>query len=198
MITQEYLNKEIDLAKRIYLYYFEKMADCMSLGSNKYISWYKDLASLYFICRSMFSLRISDDLIYMGDTVVDDSYVKLMSADIREYINYELVGIDYATLDSDPISPVVPPTPPIFTTVQDWKTVIVSVPSDDVTTVTLPFNVNDTDPDSIMITVNDNNPLHMVAPEEEGCHIIENILYWHEYYNLKQGDRILFQYLEIN
>lgn len=197
MITQEYLDKEIELAKEIYIYYFEKLADNISTGSNKYITWYKDLCSLYFICKSMLAVRISNGLLYLGDTTIEDSDVRQMSSDIREYLDYDLMGINYSLINPNP-SPI--PAPPVYPTLDsnDWKSAIVTVPTDDITMVVLPFYLIDTDPDSILITVSDHNPMHMVATELEGCHIVDNILYWHEYYNLKQGDRILFQYLSIS
>jgi len=145
----------------------------------------------------MASVYILNDKMYIGDTEIDDSYLKTMFSDIREYLNYELIGLDYSLIDPNPSPIPLPPTPP-FAERYDWRTAIVTVPTDDVTMVVLPFRLINTDPDSIMITVNDNNPVHMVTADQEGCHIVDNVLYWHEYYNLKQGDRILFQYLDIS
>lgn len=201
MISQQTLNLELDLAKRIYLYYFDKMADYMSVGSGEYIKWYKDLNVLYFIVSALKTIQIVDDELTIGSEVIDDDDYTLLTSSVREFINYDLREILYAELDTDGSikDSFVPNDPQTIVTyqqfLQDWRSSIIEVAIDDVTELTLPFDLSSVDEDSIRITVNDNDPIHMVAPEAEGVHIVGSTLYWHTYYNLKAGDNVFIQYL---
>lgn len=202
MITQSQLNVEIDLSKKIYLYYFDKMADNISIGSDKYIDWYKDLCIIYFLTKSLLSINIVDTELYIGKELISNDYFSMMREGIREYINYELRETIYTELDSHGnIKDIeIPDTPNIiiinngFT--QDWRSVVLNVTEDDINQLTLPFNISQVDPESIQITSStDANPIQLVDLDEEGVTIVDSILYWHTYYNLKSGDKVFIQYL---
>ena len=201
MIIKERLNSEIDLSKRVYLYYFDKMADNLSIGSDKYIPWYKDLCVLYYLCEGLISIKSINNKFYIGDSEVNEDDLALLSSSVREYINYDIRDIVYTELDTlgnvkDYILPITPPTIVTYQGFnQDWRSIIIDVLVDDVATLTLPFDISSVDPDSIRITVGDNDPIHLVLPNQEGAHIIGTTLYWHTYYNLKAGDRVFIQYL---
>jgi len=201
MITQEQLNTEIDLAKRIYLYYFDKYATLLTIGSDKYISWYKDLCILYFLSRGLKAIRIESDKLYIGDSEIDDDTFNLFCLNVREYITSDISDIVYAELDQygnikDYSRPATPPTIVTYEGFnQSWESVVIEVLADDQDEVTLPFNIASVNTNSIRIVVNDNDPIPMVDPLEEGVHIIGTTLYWHTYYNLKSGDKIYIQYL---
>lgn len=203
MVTQSQLNSEIDLAKRIYIYYNDKLASYLSIGSDKYIAWYKDLCLLLFLCRGLLSIRIDDGLMYIGDTEIDENMYHRFTSNIREYINSDISEIVYAELDSygnikDTSGTT--PTPPTIVTYQgfnqDWRSISITVTVDDTLEFTMPFNIADVDPDSArVITSLDGNPIPVVSPEEEGIHFVGTTLYWHTYYNLKAGDILYVQYL---
>ena len=63
MVTQAQINADIDLAKRIFIYYHDKMSSYISLGSDKYIQWYKDLCVIYSLTRGLISIKVVDDLL---------------------------------------------------------------------------------------------------------------------------------------
>jgi len=202
MTTQEQLNTEIDLAKRIYLYYFDKYATYLTIGSDKYLSWYKDLCILYFLSKGLKSIRIVDGLMYIGDTEIDeDTYGKFRSG-IREYVTSDIGDIVYAELDiygniKDISSPS---TPPVIVTYQGFNkepnVTIIDIVMDNTTAITVPFNISDVDANSLVVTTStDGDPIPMVEPEEEGVHFVGTVMYWHTYYELKAGDKVRIVYL---
>lgn len=202
MTTQEQLNTEIDLAKRIYLYYFDKYATYLTIGSDKYLSWYKDLCILYFLSKGLKSIRIVDGLMYIGDTEIDEDIYGKFCSGIREYVTSDIGDIVYAELDiygniKDISSPS---TPPVIVTYQGFNrepsVAIIDIVMDNTTAITVPFNITDVDTNSIIITTStDGDPIPMVAPEEEGVHFIGTVMYWHTYYELKAGDKVRITYL---
>lgn len=203
MISQALIYREYDLAKKIYLHYLDKMADYISIGSDKYIGWYKDLCQLFYLTQMMESIYIYDNKMYIGKQEIDENYFMNLCYTIREFITNDIREVVYASLDyQGNINDYTNPSTPVnvinynnFS--QDWKSVIVTITTDDIPTVTLPFNIADTDPESIILKVNDSDPVFITSPSEEGYHIIGNTLYWHNYYNLKAGDKLYFQYNEI-
>lgn len=202
MVTQEQLNTEIDLAKRIYLYYFDKYATLLTVGSDKYLSWYKDLCILYFLSKGLKSIRIDDGLMYIGDTKIDENFYGRFCLGIREFITSDISDIVYAELDiygniKDISSPSTPPTIVTYQGFnQDWRSASIAVTVDDTLQFSLPFNISNVDEDSVSVfTSLDTTPIPFTAPEDEGIHIIGSTLYWHTYYNLKAGDIIYIQYL---
>lgn len=204
MISQETINAELDLAKRIYLYYLDKYADTLSIGSANNIKWYKELCQLYFITDCIQMVSIRDGELYIGSEVIDDEDWRTMTSLIREFVNYDIRDIVYTELDTDSKvkdynSPLVPPIIVSYQTFnQNWESQLITVTEDDITEVTVEFNIADVDADSIIVTVNDGNPILVVAPEDEGIHFIGTTMYWHTYYNLKIDDVIQIQYLKNN
>jgi len=202
MVTQSQLNTEIDLAKRIYLYYFDKYATYLTIGSDKYLQWYKDLCVLYFLVRGLKSVRIVDDLLYIGDTEIDETTYAKFGSLVREYVTSDISDIVYAELDiygniKDISSPS---TPPVIVTYQGFNkepmVALINIVMDNTTAITVPFNINNIDTDSIVITTStDGDPIPMVALEEEGVHFVGTTMYWHTYYELKAGDKVRIVYL---
>jgi len=204
MISQETISSELDLAKRIYLYYLDKYADLMSVGSSSAIKWYKELCQLYFITDAIQAVYIADSELYVGNEIIDDEDWRTMTSLIREFVNYDIRDIVYTELDTDSkvkdySSPLVPPIIVSYQTFnQNWESQLITIAEDDITEVTVEFDISDVDSDSIRVTVNDNDPVLVVAPEAEGIHFIGTTLYWHTYYNLKTDDVIQIQYLKNN
>jgi len=200
MITQETINSELDLAKRIYIYYLDKLATYLAIGSGSYVDWYKDLCTLYYLTEQLQNIYISDDVAYIGGIEIDDDDFAIITGNIREYINYDIRDIVYADLDSsgkvkDYSSPSVPPMLVTYqSTNQNSLSILITIETDDVSELTLPFNVADINTNTITATVNDNDPLYMVSPSAEGFHIVGNTLFWHTYYNLKIGDILRIEY----
>jgi len=203
MITPEYLNSEKDLAKRIFIYYTDKLLAFLNVGSDSYIEWYKKSCNLYYLLKGLTSFRLTNGVLYLGSEEVTQDLLYQYTANVREYITYEIRELQYINLDvvGNVKDCVIIPTPPILIsyTINSaaWKYYIVDVLIDDVTTVALPFDFNEADPNSLNLTVNDGDPVFLVSPSEEGIHIIDSTLYWHTYYNLKAGDKISIRYLKI-
>lgn len=202
MITQSFLNTEVDLAKRIFIYYTDKIIDALLIGEKDYQQWYIDSLQIYCLTESLISLNLTDDKVCIGPTEVGESFLLSLGSKVREFLNYELREIVYAELDESDVivAPIIPSTPPIILRIPvqmpwDYKEIIVT--ADDVTTVTLPFNIAVADVNSLSVTVNDHDPDSLSAPEAEGCHIIGTTLYWHNYYNLKLNDKIVIKFQRI-
>ena len=134
---------------------------------------------------------------------IDEDVLYKYTSNIREYITYDIRELQYINLDvlGNVKDVVIIPAPPIIISYTinnaEWKYYIVEVLVDDVTEVTLPFDYGEADPNSMLITVNDGDPVYIVTPSEEGVHIIDSTLYWHTFYNLKAGDKISIRYLKI-
>lgn len=202
MVTQEQLNTEIDLSKRLYLYYFDKYATLLTIGSDKYLSWYKDLCILYFLSKGLKSIRIEDGLMYIGDTEIDENFYGRFCLGIREFVTSDIGDIVYAELDiygniKDISSPS---TPPVIVTYQGFNkepmVALIPIVMDNTTAITVPFNIANIDTNSLIITTSmDGDPIPMVAPEAEGVHFVGTVMYWHTYYELKAGDIVRIVYL---
>lgn len=202
MITQSFLNTEVDLAKRIFIYYTDKILDILLVGDKDYENWYIDSLQIFCLTEAMMSVNVIDGKVYIGPEEVGEDFLLGLGSKVREYLNYELRQIVYAELDEDDETKggVIPTTPPIIINVPyalGWEYFEITVASDDVTTVALPFNIASADTKSLSVTVNDQDPDHLVDPAAEGCHIIGANLYWHNYYNLKSGDKIAIKYQRI-
>lgn len=204
MITPEYLNSERDLAKRIFLYYTDKMIAYLNVGSDKYKDFYKKSCSLYFMVKGLLSVQLDDDgVLFIGSEEIDENILYNFSRKIREYINYEIRELQYADLDTigDIKDISIISSPPILITYTSayygWQYYTIDITIDDITEVALPFDFDEADKNSVSITVNDGDPVYIVDPLEEGVHIIDSTLYWHTFYNLKAGDRISIRYLKI-
>lgn len=201
MITQDIINTEFDLAKRIYVYYLDSMNNCLYTGSNKYVKWYKDLCILYFLTEALNSVRIVDSTMYIGNDEIDADNFHNITKNIREFINYDVRELVYAELDADRkikdySSPLIPPTIVSYQSFnQDWLSVLITIDVDDKTEVTVPFDIDNVTTASISVTVNDNDPIPVTSALEEGVHFVNSTMYWHTYYNLKAGDVVRIQYL---
>ena len=201
MITQVDLNKELDLAKRIYIYYLDRLAALLSTGSGYYVDWYKDLCVLYFLTDSLQNIYIESDKLYCAGVEVDENDFQTITSKIREFVTYDIRSIVYAELDvnskvKDYTSPIIPPQVITYQpNAQSWQSIFITIETDDITQVTLPFNLSDIVLNTIELTVNDGDPLYITSPSEEGFHIVGNTLYWHTYYNLKIDDVLNIRYL---
>ena len=64
-MTQDYLNTEIQLSRKIFMYYTDKMYDQLSIGNSNYKVWYRDGLQLYYLVsfdfksNSLISFRLS-------------------------------------------------------------------------------------------------------------------------------------------
>ena len=204
MITQETINIELDLAKRIYTYYLDKLASYLAIGSDRYINWYKDLCVLYYLTECLQSVRISNDLIYIGKQEILDEDFLTITSNIREFITEDIRNLLYIELDSsfkvkDYFSPSIPPTIVSYMLgSQNVQRIVITITEDDIDTVTLPFNISDVVSNSVKMTVNDGDPLYIADPNQEGFHIVGTNLHWHSYYNLKIGDILQIEYTLIS
>jgi len=202
LITQAYLNTEIDLAKRIFIYYTDKLLDIYYVGNKNIQPWYNDSLTIDYLLNALMVCEIVNGSVFIGAKQMPISYLYGISARVREFLNYELRQIVYADLDQqDRISTQIPSEPSNVIVVKvpalGWAEWSVLITVDDATVVALPFNISMADIYSLSITINGDDPFGLAAPDTEGCHIIGSTLYWHNYYNLKINDRLIFKYQKI-
>ncbi len=207
MITQEILNTELDLAKKIYIYYLDKLAAYESVGSNRYMSWYKDLCVLYYLTDQLQLVRFDNGLMYIGSQEIDEDDFSTITRNIREFIDYDVRDLVYAELDADgkikDFYSSNPATPPVIVSYQqfneNWQSVLITVTEDNRTEFTVPFNIANVDTNALIVTVStDSNPIPVVSMGSEGVTFVGSTMYWHTYYNVKAGDIIRIQYLVIS
>lgn len=198
MITQSYLNTELDLAARTFLYYSDYLMSYSNVGSDKLYKWYIDSMQLDVLSGALKAVRIEDDAIYIGNTEITLNFYKLLGYKVREYYKSDIDSlypafsiIDPADIDPTP-GPITPPTTIPY--LADWKELVITITVDTTTSITLPFNWDNIDPESFTISVEDGSPLKSTS----GAYYIEdNILYWQYYYDLNAGDKVFINYLQI-
>ena len=204
MITQAYLNSEIDLAKRIFIYYSDKLLDKLSVAERDRTPWYIDSLQLDYFLSALLSLTLIDGVLYLGSEIVEPSYLEGVGQSVREFLNAELRQILYLELDEDDIikDGTIPTEPPTVIVIggstYGWRHWDIVVTSEAQTVVPLPFNISQADSNSLTVTVNDQDPDHLTAMEQEGCTIVGRTLYWHNYYDLHIGDILVIIYQQIN
>lgn len=202
MITQAYLNTEIDLAKRIFIYYTDKLLDIYSVGNKNIQPWYNDSLAIDYLINALMVCDVINGSVFIGANEMPASYLSGISARVREFLNYELRQIVYAELDqNDYISIQTPSEPPAVIVVNSpalgWVEEQIEITVDDITEVALPFDIAIADIYSLSVTINGDDPISLAAPDEEGCHIIGSTLYWHNYYNLKIDDILVIKFQRI-
>lgn len=194
MITQAYLNNEIDLANRIFIYYTDQMLNYLSVNSLKYKQWYIDSLQIEYLLGILEAITLDGDDNYLGYTTISDDVVLNVFYRVREYWK-EDVDNDYILTDLGDI--VIPTGPTYQPYTSDWKEAIVTITSDTTTEFVLPFNTAVVDLESIIVTVNDMDPVNITDESENGYHITGNTLYWHNYYDLNAGDKVFIKYKQI-
>lgn len=196
IINQVYLDSEIALARKIFLYYTDKVISYSNIGSDKYTKWYIDSLELYFLTKYLENVYVSDDLYYIGAVEITSDDITIIFDKIREYY---LSDIDINYEFTEAVVPVLPNYRQPY--IADWKEFTVTITLDNSTTVTLPVNLpNIADMESIQCTVNSiSDPDYNTDSGLDGYHIIGTTLYWHSsnLYNLMAGTKIRIQYLQI-
>ena len=138
---------------------------------------------------------------YCAGNEIDEDDFKTIIGKIREFVTYDIRSIVSAELDAngnikDYVSPIIPPQVITYQpNAQSWQYALITIQTDDVDQITLPFNLSDVVQNTVEVTVGDNDPIYMVSPSEEGFHIVGNTLFWHTYYNLKINDVLSIRYL---
>jgi hypothetical protein len=194
MITESYLNKEIDLAKKIFIYYIDKTINYLSVGSDRYTQWYIDSLQLYVLLNYLLEVRIEDNTPYCGAEEASESLLLKTFRKVREYYT---IDIDTAYSFTEVSVPVIPSYRQPF--VADWKSITFIITEDDITSLDLGVDLEAiSDMESIQLVVNGlSDPNYNTNTEVNGYHIVGSTLYWHNYYNLKTGDTVRIQYLQI-
>ncbi len=77
MITQEYIDNELTLAKKLFLYYTDKMVDYLRINNQNYSKWYRDSLQLYFLVKFIENIKIVGEDLYTGVLKVNDNYFHL-------------------------------------------------------------------------------------------------------------------------
>jgi len=193
MITQAYLNDEISLVRKIFMYYTDKLYNYLTIGSDKYQQWYRDSLQLYFLMMLEETVLLEDGVSYIGSYEIVDDYLRSTFDKVREYYRVEVETIgEYG----DPITIVV--NPPITRDLYlvDWKEIIYDIIEDNTLSFTLPFLYKNIDPESMSITIEGYDTINKNV-EDEGFNIIDNVFYWHHYFNLNIGTKVHFRYKQI-
>jgi hypothetical protein len=197
MITQAYLNREIALARKIYLFYVDKMLSYMFVNSNKYDQWYRDALQIGFLLGVIEAFELTDGVVRLGFDDKTDNTALLAFYKIREYYLDE-IDSDYITPSLSNITTPGGPTYQPFNV--DWKEVIITVSANGTTVIPLPFTVANVDFETIIVSIEGGmNPIGIITdPEtEEGFYIENNTLYWNGYYDLNLGDKIHIKYKQL-
>lgn len=193
-IFQTYLEEELALARKIFIYYTDKLVYYTGIGSTKYHRWYVDSLQLYTLVKFIENINIEDGVSYIGANEVSTDVILNIFHKVREYYKSD---ID-TTYELNEIETIVTPSY-IQPYVADWKLLPISITSDRPSTVNLGVNLEDiADMESIQVVVNGmSDPNYTTDINKNGYHIIENTLYWHNYYDLLTSDTIQIQYLQI-
>jgi hypothetical protein len=203
IITQSYLDAEIEFAKIIFLGYTDRMLEYLRVGSDRYQVWYRDSLQIYFLLKFLNNIYLTDGVPYIGDQELPLPSLRWIFSKIREYWRIDLddlleytLGIETPTTTINiPEVPIDPPFQSAF--VWDWKEHRIEITTDNPTVITLPFNINVAKPESMQLTVNGmSDPNNTSDLTKYGYHIVGNILYWHNFYKLLPGNVIVIQYLQ--
>lgn len=192
MITQAYLTDEISLARKIFMYYTDRLYNYLAVGSDKYQVWYRDSLQLYFLLMLEESVILYDGVSYLGYYEMTDDVLRTVFDKVREYY---LVECEVEGSYGDPqIEVIVPTTRDLY--LVDWKEITFEIVSDNTTSFTLPFVHANIDPETLMVSV---EGYTAISKEEsvEAYHITNNVFYWHHYFNLDIGNNVHFKYKQI-
>lgn len=199
-----YLNNEIALATKIFLYYSEKTLDYLTVNNDKYKGWYKDSLQLSYLLSLLKSATVvDDDTNVIGYKEFSNNILVKAFYKVREYWLDE-IDSEYLSINVEDI--VIPPTKPIYYPfTPEWKSFVIEITTDNTLVIELAsynFDLAKIDPNSLMITVNQGlNPIEIISDNtKEGCRIVNNIFYWNagNYYDLNDGDQLYFKYLQIS
>ena len=104
MITQEYIDDELTLAKKLFLYYTEKMVDYLRINNQNYSKWYRDSLQLYFLVKFIENIKIVGDVgnvkTTSGDVEISGNVtgsIQTMSGDVK----CKTVGGSVTTMSGD-------------------------------------------------------------------------------------------------
>jgi len=147
MITQAYLNTEIDLAKRIFIYHTDKLLDVISVGGRNIQPWYNDAIQVEYFLNALLSCNIINGSVFIGPNEMDQTWLSGVGSRVREFLNHELRQIVYSDLDeSDHYTNYNPSEPPtviiINTPALGWLEYPIEITEDDIAEVALPFDIS--------------------------------------------------------
>lgn len=190
MITQSYLTEEIELAQRIFIYYSDRMIEYASVNSLKYLEWYIDSMQLNILLETLESIELDDDDNYLGYTTVSDDFILNVFYKVREYYLIDIDG-EYIFEDDD----IVIPTGNTYTPYpSNWQYVNIEITTDQTTSFTLPFDMDNVDENSLVVNVDDSNPIP--TSSGEGYYIEDNVFYWTYYFDLNADNIVHIKYLK--
>ena len=194
-MTQDYLDSEILLAKKIFMYYTDRVYDYLSIGSDKYQIWYNDSLQLYFLLNFLESVLLYNGIPYIGSYEVTLSTMRNVFDKVREYYRTEVeTAGEYGNIEDYVTTGT---TVPYVTPYQSkWAESIYDIVIDDTSNFILPFTYANIDPKSLIVSIEGYGPISGTEVEE-AYHITDGVFYWHHYFTLKGGMKVHFQYLQI-
>lgn len=191
-MTQDYLNTEIQLSRKIFMYYTDKMYDQLSIGNSNYKVWYRDGLQLYYLVSFLEDVILDSGVPYLGAYELTENALNVVFDKVREYYLVE-IDEDGEYLDMDSYTAVKPTYLPPYQS--KWNESTYSVAINDLTNFVLPFTYSNIDPKSLIVTIEGYGPIRGTEIEE-AYSISDGRLYWHHYFNLKAGMKVHFQYLQ--
>lgn len=192
-MTQDYLDNEIQLGRKLFMHYTDKMTDYLFIGDPMYQQWYRDSLQLYFLVNFLEDVILSSNTPYLGQYELTENTLRYVFDKIREYYLYDY---DEAGSYGDPNIDIVIPTIKDLYLV-DWKEIDVNITVDNTTAFNLPFNYTNIDPETLIVSVEGYSAIIDNTEVGEGYHITDNIFYWHHYFNLDSGYIVHFKYKQI-
>lgn len=191
-MTQDYLDSEILLAKKIFMYYTDIVYDYLAIGSDKYQVWYRDSLQLYFLVTFLESVILYDGVPYIGAAEVTLNNIRRVFDKVREYYRTEVeTDGEYGNVE-DYVTDIVPYTTPYQA---KWKKVNYDITVDGTLMFNLPFTYANIDPKSLRVSVEGYGSEEGLEAEE-AYRIVGNTFYWNHYFNLNSGMRVTFHYLQ--
>ena len=99
MITPEFLNQEQLLSRIIYGYYVDELLDSMLVNKVDVDQLYQDCLTVNVLMKSIHSMRVVGDEVFIGNHLIGDVYFKNAREKIREYLTYAIQDVDYPGVD---------------------------------------------------------------------------------------------------
>jgi hypothetical protein len=143
MITTENLSSELALAKTIYIYYADKVLQCMQTANRaEYDRWYRDSLIIDCLTNNIEALSIVTGKVMLGSDEVGEEYFRTLRDKIREYLLYEIENV----VDEGGFATSTTTTPAATDTTTEEPAVTTTTTMAVTTTTTIPATTTTTTP----------------------------------------------------
>jgi len=197
-MQQDYLNNEIELASKIFMFYSDRMLDYLKVSSYKYKQWYLDSLQLSYLLALLKSIWFNGTTPYIGYKEIAEQVILNTFYKVREYY---ISDIDSEYVETVITDIVIPKSTPVYIPfIGLWKELYITITENATQSITLPFTYINADPASVIISiVGSQDPIGISPDNEPGYRIENNTFYWNtgNYYDLNIGDTIYIKYYQI-